>query len=614
MGARRNTGPKAAKRISFLKLLRDYPDEGSDILRDRPALGTMAMLETSRSQCREWVEQLEENLRSSTALQFTSRALYALADELHVTGAVRQRLAEQGAALDEEALKLAESLGRAAAGLPIDEALYNVTSLYPALLSPAARSELGAFYTPPALTRRLVALLTEHGLDWSAARILDPAAGAGAFLIEASRLMCAALGGSEPAFILRQLGTRLRGFEVDPNAAFLAQSALEVFLADTIAAAGIAAPQFVWVCDSLEATPTGEFDAILGNPPYGRVSLTTEQRTRFGRSLYGHANLYGVFTDLALRWCRPGGLIAYLTPTSFLAGRYYGALRKLLRTEAPPIAIDFVHARRGVFEDVLQETLLALYRKGGKSARAQIHYLNVIGAAKASVTRNGTVGLPANSTAPWLAPRSPEHGPLIACAERMNSRLGDWGYSVSTGPLVWNRFKSQLSEQSGKSALPLIWAECILPSGEFEFRARKRHHTPYFRLEAGDDWLVVSQACVLVQRTTSKEQRRRLIAAELPAAFIEQNGGVVVENHLNMIRPSRAAAVPTAVVAAFLNSEIADQLFRCMNGSVAVSAFEMESMPLPDSKSLARLTKLVFEQAPRRAVEAECKRLYLGAP
>jgi hypothetical protein len=148
MGARRNTGPKAEKRISFLKLLRDYPDYVPDVSRGHSAPETNAILEASRNKCREWAQQLEENRRSSTALQFTSRALYALADELHVTGAVRLRLGEQLAALDEEALNLAEGLGRAAASLPVDEALYYVTSLYPTLLSQDTRSKLGAFYTP----------------------------------------------------------------------------------------------------------------------------------------------------------------------------------------------------------------------------------------------------------------------------------------------------------------------------------------------------------------------------------------------------------------------------------------------------------------------------------
>ncbi|MFH7191489.1 methylase, partial [Klebsiella pneumoniae] len=81
------------------------------------------------------------------------------------------------------------------------------------------------------------------------------------------------------------------------------------------------------------------------------------------------------------------------------------------------------------------------------------------------------------------------------------------------------------------------WAEAVTSDGRFVFRAEKKNHQPYFRALAPDGWLQVRTPCVLVQRTTAKEQSRRLIAAELPAAFIQQHKAVVVENHLNMIRP-----------------------------------------------------------------------------
>lgn len=604
MGTRGHKDRNTDRRMSIARLLHDNPDFNA-----APNAKSAAGLEAVRGRCREWAQRFDDASRTSRAFQFTCAALNALANEWLIGGKVKSRLAEQASLLDAEAAELAGRIARDLGSLPRAHGLYLATSLYPALLPQRRRRKLGAFYTPPALTNRAVELLSEHGVDWATAKVLDPAAGAGAFLVDAAWRMADAMEGAEPAFVLRQLGSRLCGMEVDENAAFLAQSALEIILADTIAAAGLPAPQFIQVCDGLELPPVERFDVVIGNPPYGRVSLTPEQRARFGRSLYGHANLYGVFTDLALRWCKPGGLIAYLTPTSFLAGRYYGALRDLLLADAPPLAIDLVHARQGVFEDVLQETLLAVYRKGAPRTRVQIHYLTVRGAAETTVKRNGTVALPSEPKAPWLAPRSPEHGPLIASSERMRCRLKDWGYHVSTGPLVWNRFKDQLCEEPGKDVLPLVWAECVLSDGRFEFRARKRHHTPYFRLGSRDAWLVVTQPCVLVQRTTAKEQARRLIAAEMPANFVEQSG-VVVENHLNMVQPGKSPKVELAVVAALLNSEVVDELFRCMNGSVAVSAFELESMPLPSPQVLARLGDLVREDASRERIEAECKRLY----
>jgi adenine-specific DNA-methyltransferase len=368
------------------------------------------------------------------------------------------------------------------------------------------------------------------------------------------------------------------------------------------------------VCNTLEETPEAEFDLVIGNPPYGRVTLDVAQRAKYARSLYGHANLYGVFTDIALRWSKPNGLIAYLTPTSMLGGHYFAALRGLLAKEAPPIGIDFVEARKDVFEDVLQETFLALYRRGGEVQPIQVHYLQVANETEAKLVRNGVVGLPTDPKLPWLAPRDPRHSALIAHVASMPSRLADWGYEISTGPLVWNRHKPQLVHRPGKDCHPLVWAESVSSEGCFAFRAEKRNHAPYFKMQAGDDWLLVRKGCVLLQRTTAKEQARRLIAAELPEVFVTQHGGVVVENHLNMIRPKESPKVSAGAVAAILNSRIVDEVFRCISGSVAVSAFELGALPMPSAEAMGDIEEMLTKGASKTKLETAISALYGQEP
>ena len=512
--------------------------------------------------------------------------------------------------LEPTIVALAVAIGAAAAPLPVRDALHCLTGLYTALLAPRERSTFGAFYTPPALANRLLKLAEEQGIDWSTAKVLDPASGGSAFLLPVVERMIAALGVAEPVFALRQIGSRVCGIELDPYAAGFGQNAIELLLADVTSAAGTPAPVIVRVADTLEMPVSVKYDLVIGNPPYGRVKLTAEQRVRYARGLYGHANLFGVFTDIAIRWTRRGGTIALLTPTSFLSGHYYSALRTLIAAEAPPQAIDFVQARSGVFEDVLQETLLAAYRRGAKAGRVQVHYVELSSDSETRVTRNGTIGLPAQRSQPWLAPREPAHSPLIAVAELMPCRLADWGYSVSTGPLVWNRFRKQLRQSQTRGAYPLIWAEAVTADGRFAFRADRRDHAPFFKPGPGDAWLLVDRPCVLVQRTTAKEQARRLIAAALPAAFIAAHGGVVVENHLNMVRADGAARVTAATVAVVLNSEVVDRLFRCINGSVAVSAFELEAIPLPAPDAMRAIEALVAAGAGKIVIEQALVALY----
>jgi adenine-specific DNA-methyltransferase len=573
-------------------------------------------LQSARGAARDWSRTVPERQRQQAAWGFIKSVMdaYLAALPSAVAVVVTQPAIAWGNELTAPVAELASVIGRAAAQLPIEEACYQLCATYAALVPKALRRSRGMYYTPPALANRLLDMVEAAGVDWRTARVLDPACGGGAFLLPVALRIRKALADAPAQNQLTSIARRLRGFDIDPFAAWLAQAWLEIAFNDLPTPRGRLA-EVVRVCDTLAQEPDPElFDLVIGNPPYGRVSLTPQQRRRFSRSLYGHANLYGVFTDIAMRWTKPTGVVAYVTPTSFLAGEYFKMLRLLLAQEAPPSAIDFINARRGVFEDVLQEALLATYRKGAAIEPTVVHHLTFKSHRSA---RNGHAGhflMPGDPAAPWLAPRSPRHQVLVDCLNRMPHRLADWGYRVSTGPLVWNRHKDQLRTFLGRNVFPIVWAECVTADGRFVFRANKRNHEPYFRIEKGDEWLKVNAPCVLVQRTTAKEQHRRLIAAEMPRSFVRRHGAVIVENHLNMVRGTNGAAtkVSPAALAALLNSSIADEAFRCISGSVAVSAFELESMPLPAPEKMATIERLLRDGAEAAAVDNRIRELYLS--
>ena len=516
--------------------------------------------------------------------------------------------------LPAETEEQAESIGRAAARLDVPDASYMIGVLYTGMMPATFRAQLGAYYTPPALCERLLDMATEAGVDWRSARVLDPACGGGAFLAPVARRMAESHEESSPKIALKDIQRRLNGFERDPFAAWMSQVFLDVTLGDLCDEAGTRPHSVVRVCDSLQQVPVGKgFDLVVGNPPYGRIQLSPELRERFRRSLFGHANLYGIFTDLGLRFTAPGGIIAYVTPTSFLSGEYFKALRGLLGREAPPVSIDFIGKRKDVFADVLQETLLATYQRGGDPGVGRVHYISEGPNNSIKSTAAGAFNLPENPGQPWLMPRTEAQNALVGQARMLPYRLGDYGYKVSTGPLVWNRHKPSLRDRPGMGRYPLVWAESVRSDGVFEFRAEKRNHKPYFEPRANENWVVTDFPCVLLKRTTAKEQYRRLIAAELPTAFIEQHGAVVIENHLNMIKPLNGAPrVAPAALAVLLNSNVVDQVFRCINGSVAVSAYELGALPLPAPEDMNKIERLMKKRATRETLERAVQRLYIN--
>jgi len=515
----------------------------------------------------------------------------------------------------DSALSLATGAGISAATSPPLHAGYLISSLYTAMLPEKMRSTLGAYYTPPALVERLLDMVTEAGFDWGKGHILDPACGGGAFLAPVAVRMLRSLDATDPAFALRNIVTRLHGFEIDHFAAWVSMVLLETTLLPICLKANKRLTDLIETKDSLICSEgdTKSYDLVIGNPPYGKVTLDAPIRHIYTRSLYGHANLYGLFTDLAVRLVKPSGLIGYVTPTSFLGGQYFKALRGLMKKEAPPVMMDFVTERQGVFEDVLQETMLTVYKRAdGEKKPVTVHFLKPNGEeSPVQVQEVGKFKLPSRGEEPWFLPRDPQQASLLKKMASMPHRLMDYGFCVNTGQLVWNRHKGQLREKEGKECLPLIWAESVMAEGRFNFSAVRRNHTPYFHVHCGQDYLITRESCVLVQRTTAKEQKRRLIAALLPEAFVNGHGGVVVENHLNMIKPiSGKATISPTVIATLLNTKALDQVFRCISGSVAVSIYELNALPLPSPGQMKMIESLFLNEVSQEMIEKAAARIY----
>ena len=100
------------------------------------------------------------------------------------------------------------------------------------------------------------------------------------------------------------------------------------------------------------------------------------------------------------------------------------------------------------------------------------------------------------------------------------------------------------------------------------------------------------------------------MSAVIPQSFIEQTGGVVVENHLNMVYASRKANVGPEALSVILNSAAADRAFRCISGSVAVSAYELEALPLPSVDQVKSIEAMIRRGANKNDVEVKIASFY----
>src|SRR3546814_6134764 len=84
-------------------------------------------------------------------------------------------------------------------------------------------------------------------------------------------------------------------------------------------------------------------------------------------------NLYALFLIKALDWLNPGGGLAFVLPTSFVAGPYFSGLRQEIRKRARVVELAMHQQREDLFIDATQDVcLLVLQRFGPRSEERRV--------------------------------------------------------------------------------------------------------------------------------------------------------------------------------------------------------------------------------------------------
>ncbi|WP_295791409.1 Eco57I restriction-modification methylase domain-containing protein [uncultured Microbacterium sp.] len=465
-------------------------------------------------------------------------------------------------------------------------------------LSPSSRAQHGQHYTPADLADHLW-LQTRVALGWNSedhrlpGLLRDPAAGSGALLLPPLREHLRAAASDDAALTLAALPQMIEGIDQDGYAAWVGSVILAAEMLPTLARVPAKnrrpLPALVRQGDGLDPKLSPAAIAIM-NPPYGRVSLDASSREQYAHVIYGHANIYGLFMAEGARNLTIDGVLSALVPTSFAAGLYQHRLRGYLSEQAPLRSVTFVQDRSGSFTGVLQETCMAVFQRR-RHRKATVARVNIRIESVASI-------VPPHGAGPWLIPRDPADATIAAAAAQLPLSLSAAGYHASTGPLVWNRRRDDIYARPGKARRVILWGADI-DGGEVR-RDISRNAQRYLAIRDDRDAAVMTltEPAVLVQRTTAPEQTRRLVPAELtPEKLQELGGSVVIENHVNVLRPTMLVPLLSrATVARVLATRTLDRVMRCLSGTVAVSSYELAALPLPAAEVLASWEGLVGEE------------------
>jgi adenine-specific DNA-methyltransferase len=474
-------------------------------------------------------------------------------------------------------------------GLPPDEKHYWISSLYTLLMPAARRRRLAAYFTPPHLAEYAIDRLLQAGVRLGKDRILDPASGGAAFLLPlASRIAKNAQQCHDsPDNILKKIDFTLHGVEIDRGLSLLSKMLLNDLLKKQTLSAGRKPNISITQNDTLALDPPEPlFDAVIGNPPYGRIFRPTKKLLKnFAPAITdGYVNLYALFLEQSLRFTKPGGIIALVVPMSFLGGPYFKNLRKRILMEADVLSLDPVDKRSDVFLDVLYDVCILTLQKKQNKRRAPAPTCSLLTPTEPH-RYLGNLELPKTmSGAIWALPDKEQNESLFQAGLET---LNEYGYVARTGYFVWNREQDRyrVGQKPRKNEVPLFWAHNVKPGelcrpyddgdgstlvGFVKFN--KDNTTPIIRNDA-----------IILQRTSNRRQPRRLIAAIARLSRVPGKSGFITENHTIVIvpNPQKKQAVSLSVLCRLINTAAVDARFRRISGSVSVSTKALNQLPLP---------------------------------
>jgi len=448
----------------------------------------------------------------------------------------------------------------------------------------SGRAVMGQFTTPSEAASSIVEILDLT--DASQYRIVDAGAGAGALML--SLVAQAIETGVTARLVIDMVERDDAALRLLDEAVGVARAAGELH--------GVELDLNIIDADFLDvgAWVQRPYDIAVMNPPYSKLGQHAAARTMVHRNTGVECpNLYAAFMATALIVLVDGGQLAAITPRSFANGRYFLPLRRFLAGGSAFRHVVLFDRRDRIFRSssVLQETVIF---RLDKSATPDAHGVVVETRVDHQTPAHDIHEVPQSMIVSLEDPdrfiNLPGNTEVMAVAARVrsyNETLGSLGLSVSTGPVVGFRATEYLTTAEDPAAVPLIYPNNVQPEGVC-WPVKRAKAQGYVRTAESARRLFPNGHYVVVKRFTSKEERRRVVAAVYePIDGFEE---VAFENHVNVIHCNREP-IPRGVaeeIADYLNSDDVDVYFRMFSGNTQVNATDLRRLHVPLTAPLSR--------------------------
>ncbi|WP_294243710.1 Eco57I restriction-modification methylase domain-containing protein [uncultured Chryseobacterium sp.] len=349
-----------------------------------------------------------------------------------------------------------------------------------------------------------------------------------------------------------------------------------------------------------------EFDIIISNPPYFKLSKDDIRKEVAKSVIYGQSNIYIIFMAISARLLKSNGQLIFIIPRSFCSGSYFRLFREEFLKYVNLNAIHIFDSRDKAFkkDNVLQENIILSASRNEKLS--DYHVLLSSSIDLSDISKAFSKSYLISTLIDFNSEQKIIHIPLtnndneiIKLFKSWNGSLKKYGFEVSTGPIVDFRSTDLIKFVEDNSTIPLIWLhnvyqmQILWPNYKIKGKPKGQY---LIDNELTQKRLFNKGNLILIRRFSSKDDLKRIVAAPITKDFFNNFGKIGIENHLNYVysKTNTLSIFQTYGIAAILNSKILDLYFRTFNGNINVSATELKNLPLPALKIIEEIGREII--------------------